>query len=234
MKKEQKYDFKRMEREHEEMSAIILEKLFADPLAKLLIKHTNVKPNDVTVLSFVFLIMGSIFLLRGAYWYQVLGATFALIYIILDCVDGSIARVKDLCTKFGQWLDGIIGFVSHPLLIFCLAVGIGTQQALILGSLAMIAYPMQYLITRFYKLDILGKDEPISIGKQGKYEFVRYLYGSTLFFLVLFIFVIINLPILVLWVFAVFGNLFWIITIILEGVNLKQFENAKLKSTEKS
>lgn len=231
-RKKQEYDFKKMEREHEEASAIILEKLFADPLAKLLIKHTNVKPNHITILSFAFVIVGSIFLLYGGYVYQVLGATFALVYMILDCVDGSIARVKNLCSKFGKWLDGVIGFVSHPILIFCLAMGIGTQQALILGSLAMIAYPMQYLITRFYKLDILGKDEPIKIGKSGKHDFIRYLYGSTIFFLVLFVFTIVNQPIWVLWFFAIFGNLFWIVTTILEGVNLKQIEGSKLKSTK--
>lgn len=218
-----------MEREHEEVSAIILERLFADPLAKLLIKHTDVKPNQITILSLAFLLVGSIFFLRGEYVYQVLGATFALVYMILDCVDGSIAKVKNLCSKFGQWLDGIIGFVSHPLLIFCLAAGIYTRQALILGSLAMIAYPMQYLITRFYKLDILGKDQPIKIGGGERYEFIRYLYGSTLFFLLLFVFAIVNQPILVLWFFAIFGNLFWIITIILEGINIKEIEKGKME-----
>jgi len=228
----QKYDFKKMEREHEEVSAIILEKLFADPLAKLLIKYTDIKPNHVTILSFVCLIVGSMFLLHGGYIYQVVGATFALLFMILDCVDGSIARVKNLCSKFGQWLDGIIGFISHPLLTFCLAVGINTQTSLILGSLAMIAYPMQYLITRFYKLDIIGRDEPIRIGKPGKYDFIRYLYGSTLFFPILFICSLINRPIWVLWFFAIFGNLFWILTIVLEGINLKQIEGTKLKATK--
>lgn len=217
-----KYDFKKMERKREEVSARILEKLFADPLAKILIKYTDITPNHVTILSFAFLIVGAIFLLLGSYIYQVTGATFALVYMILDCVDGSIARVKNMRSKFGQWLDGIIGFISHPMLTFCLAMGINTRVSLILGSLAMIAYPMQYLIVRFYKFDIIGKDEPIKIGKSKKYDFFRYLYGSTLFFIILFICTLINKAVWTLWFFATVGNIFWISTIVLEGINLKQ------------
>lgn len=208
----QKYDFRKMERKDGEISMVILKKAIANPLSKFLIQHTNVKPNHVTILSFACIIIGAIFLLLGGYVNQIIGAIFALTYMVLDCVDGSIAKVKNLCSKFGQWLDGIVGFVSHPLLIFCLALGIGTRLSLILGSLAMIAYPMQYLIVRFYKLDITKVDEPIKIGESNKYNFVGRIYGSTLFFVILLVCVLINQAIWVLWFFATVGNLFWIST----------------------
>jgi len=217
----QKYDFKKLEKEDDEMCVVILRKGIATPISKALINHTDVKPNHITALSFVFLIISSIFFVFGEHRWLIMGAVFVFFYMIFDCVDGNIARVKGLCSKSGEWLDGIIGFISVPLLAFSLALGINTTLGFLLGSLVMLAFPMQYLIVRFYKLDIRRVNEPLRSGSK-KVDTIKRLYGAGLFFTALIICALINRPIWVLWVFAIAGNIVWMITIFLEYLDMRR------------
>lgn len=217
----QKYDFEKMEKKDDEISAVILRKAIANRISRLLICHTDIRPNYVTGLSFGFMIISSVLLLSGGYRYQLLGAFFALLFMIFDCVDGDIARVKGLESKLGEWLDGIVGFIALPLLMLALAFGIGTTLSLRIAPFAAIAYPMQYLIMRFYKLDIIGSKKPMKIAASEKYDFVRRVYGSTLFYLLLFFCALINRTILVLIFFATLGNLVWILTLALQYSNIR-------------
>lgn len=207
----QEYDFEKM-KEGKEISGYILRKIFGDPISKILIKHTSVRPNQVTLAGFVCIFIGAVFLSLGGHVNQAVGSFFAFIYAILDLVDGNIARVKGLTSKLGKWLDGLSGFIAPPLLIFSLSIGIDTRLSLILGSLAMIAFPLHFLIVYFYKLDIIEKNKSIEIDNSEKSRLITRIYGTILFYIVLFIFALLNQSILVLWLFAFGGNLFWILT----------------------
>jgi len=217
----QKYDFKKLEKEDDEIWAAILRKGIANPISKVLIRHTDVNPNHITALSFIFLVVGAAFFVFGGYVNLIIGAIFVFLYAVFDCVDGNIARVKEMCSKSGEWLDGIIGFISVPLLAFSLALGINTTLGFILGSLVMLAFPMQYLIVRFYKLDIKGVNKPLRSGSK-KIDTIKRLYGSTAFYLALSACALINKPIWVLWIFAIVGNIVWMITIFLEYFDMRR------------
>lgn len=208
----QKYNFKKTEKIEDNIYAIAIRKIFGNPISKVLIKHTNIKPNHVTIAGFICAIVGAFFLALGGHVNQIIGAVFALLFVVLDVVDGNIARVKNLTSKFGRWLDGMVGFISLPLLTFSLAFGINTKLGLTLGSLAMIAFPMQFLIVHFYKLSIIKMSKSIRIGISKKADFLTRIYGDTLFYVILLICTLINQPIVVLWIFAIGGNLFWILT----------------------
>jgi len=210
-----------MDKKNDEISAVVIRKTIANPLAKLLIKYTSITPNEITILSFFFMVSGCLFFILGGYINQIVGAFLCFIYAVLDHIDGDIARVKNMQSKMGQWMDCIVGFVSHPLILFSLTYSINTQLAWILGSLAMICYPMEYLIARFYKLDIEAINKPIRVSKSGKFEFIRRFYGSEIFFFILLGCILINKPILVLLFFALFGNLVWIFIIFLQYRNIK-------------
>lgn len=217
----QKYDFKKLKKEGDEVWAAILRKGIANPISKVLIKYTDVRPNHVTALSFIFLVIGAVFLVFGVYTNLIIGAIFVFLYAVFDCVDGNIARVKGMCSKSGEWLEGITSFISVPLLAFSLALGINTRTGFILGSLAMLAFPMQYLIVRFYKLDIKEANEPLKSGSK-KVDTIKRLYGSTAFYLALTFCALINRPIWVLWIFAIVGNIVWMITIFLEYLDMRR------------
>ena len=67
----------------------------------------GIKPNHATFIRLIVIIV-SYFLVLFHSDYTLL--SFILIYIslILDCVDGQIARTLDLATHFGKFFDGLI------------------------------------------------------------------------------------------------------------------------------
>ena len=190
------------------------------PISWLLLK-TPATPNKVTVFSFILSIIGAFFFLQGGYKNIVIGALFAFGYIIFDFVDGEIARAKNMISKKGYYMDVLVGFINYPMLIFCLAYGLKNNIALIFALLAIIAYPMQYAIIYFYKSEIIKSKGKISLPVSSKLDFIRYVYGSSLFYPLLLIFCLINKPLALLIFYAIFGNLFWIATAALQYKNIK-------------
>lgn len=214
------YDFSKLTKSSDEIGAVIFRKL-SNPLTKFLIIYTDVTPNQVSFASFIFALAAAFFFASGSYQNQLIGAGFLFIYACLDHVDGGIARIKNMGSKKGKWLDGITGFIIIPMIIFSIAYGIGTHIALTLGSLAMMAYPMQYLIMHFYKLDVIGINEPMKISSSGKFDFLKKIYGSMFFHWSAIILSLANMHILLLWFFATAGNLVWMFTIFLQYKSLR-------------
>ena len=191
----------------------------------LLVRYTNITPNQVSLFAFLLAVIGSIFLFLGGYWYQLIGVLFAYLYVVFDCVDGNIARVKKLKSLEGRWLDAIGGFIVTPLLLFALLWGMKNPSLFVFGSLAMLAYPMQYLIVFFYKSRIIGNNDPLPIAFGGTLEKLRYAYGSALFFPVLAFAVIFQQVYFLLWFYAVVGNLVWVFTLGLQYREIKKKNN---------
>jgi len=221
-----KSDFKKVKKERDEYTARIIRIFFAKPISKVLIKFIKITPNQITLFSFIFGLIGIFFLIRGGYKNIVIGATFSFLYIIFDCVDGEVARAKKLTSTLGFWLDGIVGFIVVPFTMLALAVGLRTYNSLLIGSIAALCFPMQFLFIHFFKSEISKNEKRIKTPISSKFDFMRYVYGSALFFPLLLIGALINMPILVLLFFAIFGNLFWILILFLQFLNIKK-ENSR-------
>ena len=67
---------------------------------------------------------------------------------------------------------------------------------------------------------------------KGKFEFIRKMYGSTLFHILLLVGVIINKPLWVLIFFGTVGNMAWMITILIEYKNLRYRERKNFAANE--
>lgn len=195
------------------------------PISRFLILHTNVTPNHLTVSSFMCTIIAGFFLFQGGYTNQVWGGIFALLREILDQMDGEIARVKGIDDAWGKWFDGVAGFVSTEVIIVTLAVGIGSEAALLWGMLAAIAFPMHYLLVHFYKHEVVKSSEPLEFlsgPRQGILYHLRYAYGSALFYVLVPILLFINQPLLALQFFAVVGNFFWMFLLLVQYRNIRK------------
>lgn len=81
-------------------------------------------PNQVTILSGTFGIIGSMFLLYHNKLSLILAAIFLQLFSILDLVDGNIARRKSLQSKFGMWLDIFFDKLVDFLIILTTSLGI--------------------------------------------------------------------------------------------------------------
>lgn len=205
---------------HKEWGCLIFDYL-GRPVTRFLAKHTLVTPNQVSVLSFILAIVAAYFLFLGGYTNILIGASIAFIANIFDMVDGCLARATGMGSLQGKWLDAMIDFISFPLLVFALAIGLHNYLALVLGMLAIMSYPTHYLIIHFYKNEITGKNERLPIPGKGKCEWLRDVYGSNLFYLFLFLGAVFNVPVLVLLFWATFGNMYWVVIMFVQYRQIK-------------
>ncbi len=197
-------------------------RIAAKPISTFLIRYTNVTPNQISLLGIPFVIIGAFFFAFGDYQSLLFGAVSIFLYALTDTIDGDIARTKKSGSKLGQWLDAVIGWVAIEILFFALMLGVSTPAGYIFGALAMICFPLHFLFIYYYKSEIVGTNKAIPIGKSGKWGFIRYLYGDTLFFILLPIACIINQPLYLLLFFAIFGNLFWMGILLVQYLSLRE------------
>ncbi len=214
-------DFSKAGKEHDEYTVRVI-KIMVKPLARLVIRHTNFTPNQVSSLSLIVGLASIFFLSWGGYVLTILGASLSFLYLVLDIIDGQIARVKGLTSKTGAWLDGILSFTLIPLMLLAAGMGLKSYLALLLGSLAALCFPLQFTFIYYYKAEIQNNTERINIPLSSKFQFLRYLYGMIIFFPLLLLSAIFDKTIYTLWFFAVAGNLFWIMLLLVQFLNLRR------------
>ena len=207
---------------HEEFDeyATLLVRKISKPLAHFLMKYTSVTPNQVTLLSIFPGVCGIFFLARGGYTNTLIGAIAAFLYLLLDAADGPIAREKKLSSDLGAWFDGIVGFFLLPLLMLAVAVGLQNYLALLVGAIAVLSFPLQFLIIHFFRSEIMGKAERLSGEIPPKFQWTRKIYGAILFYPVLLLGAIFAKTVLLF--FAVCGTMVWVVTIFLQYRILKK------------
>lgn len=218
------YDIKLAKKSNVGIGQELFPKIFnhiSIPTAEFLIKFTNITPNQITLLSFFVMVATGVFFGVSGFTiyphqFRVIGALLAFLFFFLDTLDGKIARATNQKSVYGKWLDSILGMIFPLLFFFTLGFGLRTNSSILIGSLAALCFPMQYLIIYFFKLDI----DPL-ISKKGielvrKDNPLRYIYGSQLIYPLLLIGCFINRPLWVLIFFATFGNFFWLVVALMQ------------------
>ena len=105
---------------------------FYRPVAFLLVKaiyHTNITPNQLTVISMIFGIFGGISYGFGTYTAYVTGAVLYLLYNVVDCSDGQLARLKKSGSLIGRILDGVADYVVSVALYFGIGFGFANSSS---------------------------------------------------------------------------------------------------------
>lgn len=104
---------------------IFFKKYFTFPVTSYLTKlfvRTGITPNQITILVALLYILGGI-LLSQKYFF--IGGLVAYLGVLLDGVDGRVARLKYLKNDFGGYIDWNVDiYLGHPSIIFGLTYGI--------------------------------------------------------------------------------------------------------------
>ena len=96
------------------------------------LKKTWVTPDQVTYTSiFIGLISAYIFSL-GAAWSFFLAGIILELVLILDCVDGQLARVKKCASDWGRLLDGIAGYIIYLAVLGGIMIGLGKDYIVLI------------------------------------------------------------------------------------------------------
>ena len=97
-------------------------------LTKLFLK-TSLKPNDITIISFLFLIISAVLLSTGKHFYLIIFGFLLQLSVILDSCDGEVARLKNIRSAKGAWFDPVLDRLGEFVLFLALGIGIYNQTA---------------------------------------------------------------------------------------------------------
>ena len=83
-------------------------------------------PNTITTLCMGCMLVGLALVLLGAVsrWLMVCGALCLNMAMMLDNVDGHVARFRDQCTRLGDFFDGMLSSIHYGLLPICLGLAL--------------------------------------------------------------------------------------------------------------
>ncbi len=95
---------------------------FSKPLTWLSVK-LGITPNQITLISFAIGLYSAYLFSKGDFWSIFLAAFLLQVSIIVDCVDGELARYTRKFSDLGAWLDAVTDRVKEYLVFFGLAYG---------------------------------------------------------------------------------------------------------------
>lgn len=82
----------------------------------------GINPNSITWLGFAVHIIGCLMLIPKSYFLGILATLVLVLSWVLDCADGSLARVTMKESPYGKKLDTVLGNVSNIILFIALIV----------------------------------------------------------------------------------------------------------------
>ena len=134
--------------------------------------RTSVTPNQLTVISFFLIILSACFLSSPQWIVQAFGGMILLIGYMTDCLDGDLARLKNLKSPLGAMLDPI--FDRFGELAIAMAVSINgwrlTQDyKWLFGGIVFVGMSQIY----FYLVDAMLKKLPEAKNPKRKIKQVK-------------------------------------------------------------
>jgi hypothetical protein len=97
-----------------------------DPIAKLIVgflKNTLVTPNQVTYFSVLIGFLSGYAFSFSSPISLFLGGILLEFTLVLDCVDGQLARAKGMASEWGRLIDGIAGYFAYLAVVIGLIKG---------------------------------------------------------------------------------------------------------------
>ncbi len=196
------------------------------PLARLLAK-TPITPNMVTIFGFSLTIPAFILLIQGNYVYSIIGAVLGLVSFYLDYVDGSLARIKNMGSIYGQFLDMYFG--RFGVLLLYLGIIIGAYRAnpslliIVAGFLAYTAALMNgAMYNSFHRLLLDKAKEVIATEKKNQSILPNFYYVEVFYYPIILIAAIAGKLDWFLYFAAVYGWLFTFGTFYIFGKAIKK------------
>jgi len=111
-------------KEVEEIFDLILYRPLAFIFVKTIIR-TNITPNHLTFAAIIMGIIAGCFYSQGIQNCFIAGGIFYLLFNVLDCSDGQLARLKKNGTHTGRIIDGIADYIA----VISVFIGVGIGYA---------------------------------------------------------------------------------------------------------
>ena len=104
-------------------------------------------PNEVTGISLVIGLLAAAFIATGSGWGVVVGAVLLQVSLLVDCVDGELARATRAFTRFGAWADLSSDRLKEYLVIAAIAAGAAAHgvDVWLLAAAAMVLQTVRHV-----------------------------------------------------------------------------------------
>ncbi len=129
-----------------------LDRLINRPVASLIVRaaiRLKLRPNQLTVAAFVLGLVGAGFFLGGTRRSFVFAGLAVYAGTLLDGADGMLARSRDMCTRFGAYLDLYLDRITDFCVMGAMATGYYIQSGrlgfFIVSLFGLAAYMLQVL-----------------------------------------------------------------------------------------
>jgi phosphatidylglycerophosphate synthase len=86
--------------------------------------HTSISPNQITLAGMTIGLIGALLLSRPGYWPKFIGSLLFVFCVIVDGVDGEVARLKLKESSFGHYLDIMTDNIVHVAVFAGIAFGL--------------------------------------------------------------------------------------------------------------
>jgi phosphatidylglycerophosphate synthase len=158
---------------------VLVDRLINRPLASLIVRaaiRLNLRPNHLTVAAFFLSLAGAAAFLAGNQRGFIVAGLLIYAGTLFDGADGMLARSRNLCTRFGAYLDLYLDRVTDFFVLGAMVTGYYLQSGRLgfffLSLFGLAAYMLQmvlYYLEREYKKIQAGS------GASGDYRGLVYL-----------------------------------------------------------
>lgn len=202
----------------------------------LKLKGTKITPNQITIVSFIFGLLAAFSFIKGAYFYFILGALLYQISVIFDYCDGSLARLKDMNSFSGMWLDLNNDNLEEFLVIFSICWGLYAQMVdiriWILGFILCGTSFMSDILLMTFKSFPFAKQEISSLVSKSKLHMIgrHFIHSRALRNLTIIFFALLNQMFIFLVFFSCYEALLLLVRMVSLGKTINRHNRLKLSS----
>ena len=86
--------------------------------------RTSITPNQITISWLILQFIAAIFMLAGTYKCNVIGIILFTVAMLLDYIDGQIARIKKISTYKGIFLEELGIYFGSPIFFLFFSIGV--------------------------------------------------------------------------------------------------------------
>ena len=117
-------------------------------------------PNGVSILSIFITLAACALFMTPAKWAVIIAVILINFWLVLDCVDGNIARCRKMKTAFGEFVDDISGYYTVAFVYLAISISAyhfggvlvakGTAWLIVFGAVSSISDILARLIHKDY------------------------------------------------------------------------------------
>ena len=182
-----------------------------------LLKKTPATPNSVTLFRALMGLSAVILLYQSGFAYRLIFAIAVIMFYVIDVTDGILAQIKNMRTKFGEWIDGVCDKVVMDVWMLNIAIAnyLQAKEAIFIIAVAVYFLGKHLYIFSSLRSDICFQnhtEDPL------KKQLKQNLFSRLLLFFVewdiqihfLVIASLVNMNYLFLFFYAVYFNFIWV------------------------